>query len=125
CYTYLSQYPNIEVLEFQDTAGAVQMVKESPDETIASIAGSHAAKLYDMSVIRENISDNPLNTTRFLFFKNRNGTSSEFKNKTSLYIETDHSTGFLNEILSICKENDVNLVYLMSIHVHNTTFFYV
>src|SRR5699024_2134910 len=82
-YTYMSQYHKIEVLELQDTAGAVQMVKESPDETIASIAGSHAAKLYDMCVIRENISDNPLNTTRFLFFKNRNGTSSEFKNKTS------------------------------------------
>lgn len=124
CYTYLSQYPNIEVLEFQDTAGAVQMVKESPDETIASIAGSHAAKLYDMSVIRENISDNPLNTTRFLFFKNRNGTSSEFKNKTSLYIETDHSTGSLNELLSIFKENDVNLVYLMSRPIQNKPFSY-
>lgn len=124
CYTYLSQYPNIEVLEFHDTAGAVRMVKDSPDTSIAAIAGSHAAELYGMSVIRENISDNPLNTTRFLFFKNKNGSSPVFKDKTALYIETDHSTGSLNELLSIFKENDVNLVYLMSRPIQNKPFSY-
>lgn len=124
CYTYLSEYPNIEVLEYPDTAGAVRMVKDSPDETIAGIAGSHAAELYGMTVIRENISDNPLNTTRFLFFKNKNGSSPEFKDKTSLYIETDHSTGSLNELLSIFKANDVNLVYLMSRPIQNKPFSY-
>src|SRR5690625_3422923 len=100
------------------------MVKDSPDETIAAIAGSHAAALYGMTVIRENISDNPLNTTRFLFFKNKNGSSPEFKNKTSLYIETGHSTGSLHRLLSIFKENDVNLVYLMSRPIQNKPFSY-
>lgn len=124
CYTYLSGYPNIEVLEYPDTAGAVRMVKDSPDETIAGIAGRHAAELYGMTVIRDNISDNPLNTTRFLFFKNKNGSSPDFKDKTSLYIETGHSTGSLHGILSIFKENDVNLVYLMSRPIQNRPFSY-
>src|SRR5699024_9622883 len=63
CYSYLSEYPNIEVREYTDTAEAVKMVKEAGDPRIAGIAGSHAAALYDMTVIRRNISDNPLNTT--------------------------------------------------------------
>src|SRR5690625_3759689 len=102
CYTYLSQYPNIEVKEFSDTAGAVHMVKESDDDTIASIAGSHAADLYGMHVIRENISDNPLNTTRFLIFT-KELSEKVLHGKTSLYVESDHSTGSLSDILDIFK----------------------
>ncbi|MFD2831508.1 prephenate dehydratase [Corticicoccus populi] len=124
CYTYLSQYPNIEVLEYRDTAGAVEMVKNSKDETIASIAGSHAAEMYDMTVIRENISDNPLNTTRFLFFKKKNGRINRVQDKTSIYIETGHSTGSLSDVLQIFKKHENNLVYLMSRPIQAKPFSY-
>lgn len=123
CYTYLSQYPNIEVKEFSDTAGAVHMVKESDDETIASIAGSHAAELYDMHVIRDNISDNPLNTTRFLIFT-KELNKKVLHGKTSLYIESDHSTGSLSDILDIFKTYNINLLYLMSRPIQNKPFSY-
>lgn len=124
CYTYLSQYPNIEVLEYRDTAGAVEMVKNSKDETIASIAGSHAAEMYGMTVIRENISDNPLNTTRFLFFKKKNGRINQVQDKTSIYIETGHSTGSLSDVLQIFKKHENNLVYLMSRPIQAKPFSY-
>lgn len=124
CYTYLSQYPNIEVEEYPDTAGAVEMVRNSDDSTIAGIAGSHAAELYGMTVLRENISDNPLNTTRFLFFKKRNGGRQKLNDKTSLYVETDHSTGSLNEILSIFQHYENNLLYLMSRPIQAKPFSY-
>lgn len=123
CYTYLSQYPNIKVQEYSDTAGAVHMVKESENETIASIAGSHAAELYGMNVIRENISDNPLNTTRFLIFT-KELSEKVLHEKTSLYIESDHSTGSLSDILNIFKTYNINLLYLMSRPIQNKPFSY-
>ncbi|QQD84964.1 prephenate dehydratase domain-containing protein [Jeotgalicoccus sp. ATCC 8456] len=123
CYTYLSQYPKIKVKEFSDTAGAVHMVKESEKETIASIAGRHAAELYNMNVIRENISDNPLNTTRFLIFT-KALPKKVLHGKTSLYVESDHSTGSLSHILEIFTAHDINLVYLMSRPIQNKPFSY-
>lgn len=113
CYTYLSQYPHIEVLEYMDTAGAVEMVKHAKDNTIASIASSHAAELHGMTVIQENISDNPFNTTRFLFLKNKKALVNRAQDKTSIYVETDHSTDSLSDILNILKKHDTNLLYLM------------
>ncbi|CAD2075560.1 prephenate dehydratase [Jeotgalicoccus meleagridis] len=123
CYTYLSQYPHIEVKEFSDTAGAVHMVKESDDKTIASIAGSHAAQMYDMNIIRENISDNPLNTTRFLIFTKKSAEKT-LREKTSLYVESTHSSGSLSHILDIFTAYNINLVYLMSRPIQNKPFSY-
>lgn len=124
CYGYLSSHPHLEVREYSDTADAVRMVKASDDPTVAAIAGSHAAEMYGMNVARENISDNPYNTTRFLFF--RKGTKPRLKNtnKTSLYIETDHSTGSLNEILNIFSRHGINLLNLTSRPIQHKPFSY-
>ncbi len=124
CYAYLSEYPNIEVREYTDTAEAVKMVSDSDDPHIAGIAGSHAADLYDMTVIRGNISDNPLNTTRFLFFRKGVQGARTGTNKTSLYIESDHSTGSLSEILNIFSRHGINLLNLTSRPIQNKPFSY-
>ena len=124
CNTYLSQYPHIEVLEYMDTAGAVEMVKNAKDQSIAGIAGSHAAELYGMTVIEENISDNPFNTTRFLFFKKRKALVSPVQDKTSIYIETNHSTGSLSDILNIFKKHGTDLLYLMPRPIQTKPFAY-
>ncbi len=113
CDTYLSQYPHIEVLDYMDTAGAVEMVKYAEDHTIASIAGSHAAALYGMTVIQENISNNPFNTTRFLFFKKKKALVNQIQDKTSIYVEANHSTGSLYDMLNIFKKHAIDVLYLM------------
>ncbi|GGP11261.1 prephenate dehydratase [Oceanobacillus neutriphilus] len=124
CYTYLSQYPHIEVNEYMDTAGAVERLKYAEDKTIAAIAGSHTAELYGMTVIQENISDNPFNTTRFLFFKKKEPIVNRGQNKTSIYVEANHSTGSLSDILNIFKKHDTNLLYLMSRPIQTKPFTY-
>ncbi|WP_152657073.1 prephenate dehydratase domain-containing protein [Oceanobacillus sp. CFH 90083] len=124
CYTYLSQYPHIEVHEYMDTAGAVEMVKHAEDYTLAAIAGSHTAELYGMTVIQENISDNPFNTTRFLFFKKKEALVNHGQDKTSIYVEANHSTGSLSDILNIFKKYDTNLLYLMSRPIQTKPFVY-
>ena len=82
--------------------------------TTANICRMMAAEMYGMHVARENISDNPYNTTRFLFFRKAEKPRLKNTNKTSLYIETDHSTGSLNEILNIFSSHGINLLNLTS-----------
>lgn len=124
CSTYLSKYPHIEVLDYMDTAGAVEMVKHAADPTIASIAGSHAAALYGMTVMQENISDNPFNTTRFLFFKKKKELVNQVQDKTSIYVEANHGTDSLSDILNIFKKYDIPLLYVMPRPVQSEPFAY-
>lgn len=124
CYTYLSQYPHIEVHEYTDTAGAVERLKHAEDNTSAAIAGSHTAELYGMTVIRENISDNPFNTTRFLFFKKRKYLVNPGQAKTSIYVEANHSTASLSDMLNIFKKHAIHLLYLMPRPVQSEPFAY-
>ncbi|MFC3418773.1 prephenate dehydratase [Salinicoccus hispanicus] len=124
CHAFLSGYPDIEVQEYSDTAEAVRMVRDADNPTIAAVAGSHAAKLYGMNIVRENVSDNPFNTTRFLFFRKKSLERLAGTNKTSLYIETDHSTGSLSEILNIFKKHGVNLLNLTSRPIQHKPFSY-
>jgi prephenate dehydratase len=124
CYGYLSGHPHLTVREYSDTADAVRMVKASDDHTVAAIAGSHAAEMYGMHVAWENISDNPYNTTRFLFFRKAEKPRLKNTNKTSLYIETDHSTGSLNEILNIFSSHGINLLNLTSRPIQHKPFSY-
>ena len=124
CYSYLSSHPHLAVREYSDTADAVRMVKAADDPTVAAIAGSHAAEMYGMHVVRENISDNPYNTTRFLFFRKAEKPRLKNTNKTSLYIETDHSTGSLNGILNIFSSHGINLLNLTSRPIQHKPFSY-
>lgn len=124
CYSYLRAFQQLEIKEYHDTAGAVEMVKNSTLTTNAAIASTYAASLYDMKVQKENISDNPLNTTRFLIFKKGHTPYETHKEKTSIYVETQHSTGSLNEILNIFSKYHINLLYLMSRPIQKTVFSY-
>lgn len=124
CYGYLSGHPHLTVREYSDTADAVRMVKASDDPAVAAIAGRHAAEMYGMHVAQENISDNPYNTTRFLFFRKAEKPRLKNTNKTSLYIETDHSTGSLNEILNIFSSHGINLLNLTSRPIQHKPFSY-
>ncbi|MFB9860091.1 prephenate dehydratase [Salinicoccus siamensis] len=123
CHGYLNDHPKMKPHQYSDTAEAVQMVKNDGADTMAAIAGAHAAALYNMHIISENISDNPLNTTRFLIFRKGRITDAG-GDKTSLYIETDHSAGSLNEILNIFSTHSINLLNLTSRPIQHKPFSY-
>ena len=56
----------IAPVEDLDTAGAANKVAMRGDKSIAAVASSLAAKLYDLEIIASDIEDEPHNTTRFL-----------------------------------------------------------
>lgn len=55
-----------EAVVYGDTAKSAQSVAEDGDRTIAAIASKLAADIYSLEILKENIEDQPDNTTRFL-----------------------------------------------------------
>ena len=64
CKAYLKN-SGCDAVTTYDTAGSVKMIKEKNMKRAAAIASKDTAKLYNMSVIEENIQDHEDNFTRF------------------------------------------------------------
>jgi len=56
----------IAPMEDIDTAGAAHKVAMRGDKSIAAVASTLAAELYDLDILKADIEDEPHNTTRFL-----------------------------------------------------------
>ena len=57
--------PNAERVEAASTAAAAREVAEGGDSTVVAIAAPGAASLYKLEVLKENVSQNEANKTRF------------------------------------------------------------
>ena len=71
CKRFFAEYPLVERIETEDTAGSVARVMERGDRTRAAIAGRRAAELYGGSIIKENLEDHPNNYTRFVLLSSK------------------------------------------------------
>ena len=96
-----------------DTAGSVKMIKEKNMKRAAAIASKDAAKLYDMSVIEENIQDHEDNFTRF-FCLSKMPTKSTGKDKTSIVFSAGDVAGSLYKALKEFADGGINLTKLES-----------
>ena len=67
CHTFIENN-NLAVQDFPNTAMAAQYLSECDDATIGVIASEEVADLYGLEIIKENINDSRLNTTRFGVF---------------------------------------------------------
>jgi len=106
-----------------DTAGSVKLIKEMDDIHSASIASFDAGKLYDISIIKQGIENNPNNYTRFLIFSKENSVESA-KDKTSIIFSIKHEPGALYEILKEFNDNGINLTKIESRPNKNTNWEY-
>jgi chorismate mutase/prephenate dehydratase len=75
---------------------------------VAAIASKHAAGLYGLNVLFENIEDHPDNVTRF-FVIGREPARKTGDDKTAIMFTTAHKPGALAEVLDVFKENGINL----------------
>lgn len=114
CESYLeTNFPQAKKIEHADTAGAVRFVSEQKNPNYAAIANREAAELYSLSVVEENIEDNPANFTRFLIIQ-PGGETPENADRTSLVLATDHTPGALSKILTVLADRNINLSKLQS-----------
>jgi len=66
CSRFLQAHPAIRPVPFFDTAGAAEAVAREAEAGGAAIAGTYAAKLYGLRVLKRNIENSASNFTRFL-----------------------------------------------------------
>jgi prephenate dehydratase len=128
CEDFLSEHPNIQLVESSDTASSAKDIKENHIKHRAAIASKRAAEVFDLEIIAPDIHDNKRNFTRFLALRRRNGDLVKGINKASISFRSNHLPGSLAKILTKIGEHGVNLNKIQSLPVIGEEwkyFFYV
>jgi prephenate dehydratase/chorismate mutase/prephenate dehydratase len=104
---------------FYDTAGAARMVAKEGNKSGAAIAAKICAGIYNLEIIKENLEDNPLNSTRFLVIAKKGVRIGKEAlpapgNKCSIIFSTKHEAGALFSILELFADAKINLTRIES-----------
>lgn len=127
---FLNENKHIKVIEYSDTAGAVEMVKNTyltdPKRfRYAAVASKAASDEYGMKVIKENIQENKNNYTRFLAIK-RLDEENNFDVKTNLNnyqktsIEFELGKMSLYKVFAVFDKHNIELIKIESRPIINT-----
>ncbi len=106
-----SNLPNAELLVAQSTSAAAQEAKR--DATVAAVASSLSAELYDLQIVARNIQDIGENITRFVVLSHSQPLRTG-NDKTSLAFTTPHVRGALRRVLEVFDDESINLTRIES-----------
>ena len=112
CRSFLEEFGR-ELIPTYDTAGSVKMLKEKSLKNAAAIASERAADLYGMSILAEDIADNPENYTRFFVLSTEDSPPTG-KDKTSIIFSAKHEPGSLYHALGEFAKRNINLTKIES-----------
>jgi len=108
---------NLQPIPEYDTAGSARMLRENKNMKAAAIASKHAAQVYKLEVLAEDLEDNPLNYTRFLVISQQDTPVVGFEKpgfKTSIVFSLDNKPGSLFKALSVFALRDIDLTKIES-----------
>lgn len=116
CNDFLSDHPNLQVIESVDTAACARKIKQELLWDTAAIANQYASKTYGLNILERRIETHKKNYTRFLILSNK---MEEVKNinKASLSFQTGNSVGALADVLKCFAEENINLSKIQSMPV--------
>ena len=99
-----------------DTAGAAEEISRLGDPSVAAIASSMSAKIYDLKVLKSNIEDAEHNTTRFLIMAKKPQVPSINTSipVTTIIFEVRSVPAALYKVLGGFATNGINLTKLES-----------
>lgn len=117
CEQFLSQYPNIKVEEYHDTADSAKKIKEDNEFAAAAIAGRMAADVYDMDILAAGIETEKRNFTKFFILTKDKKYKVADPNKATLSFQLPNKVGALAELLGVVVSNGVNLTKIQSIPI--------
>ncbi len=116
CVDFFQEYPQLQVLEKNDTAACAKELREKNMVDTVAIANMQAAKLYDLQVLERRIETNKKNFTRFLILSDKAEEVAD-ADKASLVFQVSHQIGSLVRVLEIFAKNELNLVKIQSMPV--------
>ena len=115
CRNFIAKhYPTAQIIETSSTAAAAKGLSKGDYQ--AAIAGTNAAKNYNLKIITENIGDNQAAVTRFVVVEKPGrqiGATGKDRSSLVVFIGIDHA-GALLEILNEFAKYQVNLTFIQS-----------
>ena len=117
CSEYLEKYfPDVRIIENQDTAASGKLVHEKKLMDSAAIGNQRTAELYELEILDTGLETNNKNYTRFLILS-KHARPNELANKASLCFEVGHYYGALANVLNTFAENQINLTKIQSVPI--------
>lgn len=115
CYDYIySKFNDNIVLESESsTANAVKSLTVDQPQ-VAAIGNKYSAEYYNMPILDTNINDEKFNQTRFILLGKSLQNRITDSDKTSIMFATENESGALCDVLTILKENEINMTYISS-----------
>lgn len=110
---FLNEHSNWQQISVANTAIAAKKILDDQDRTQAAVCSAYAAKVHGLSILEENINDEPNNSTRFIVVTNQKIFLHD-ASKISICFEVPHESGSLYHILSHFIYNDLNMTKIES-----------
>lgn len=115
CREFFDEWPEIRLVESEDTALSAREITEQSAYGKAAIASKTAAELYGLDMLAEGIETNKANYTRFWILNQHENPITPKINKSSLSFSLKHETGNLSQVLSVLAFYKINLTKIQSI----------
>lgn len=112
CLRFFADNPQIERVQFYDTAGSVKHLTENPEPGAAAIASSVAAEFYGAHIVKRSIEDDRQNFTRFFLLRREALPCPSARKgdwKTSIVFNLRNVPGALFRAMSVFALRDINL----------------
>ncbi len=121
CEDFLDTLAGVRVVESDDTALAAMEIAENRIMHRAAVCSSHAAEMYGLEILANEIETNKRNFTRFLIVAQPELAAELIQgvklNKASLVFTLPHEEGSLAKVLSILSFYRVNLTKIQSLPI--------
>lgn len=110
---FLDEQAHWQQISVVNTAVAAKKILEDQDKAQAAVCSAYAAKVYGLSVLVDEINNEPNNSTRFIVVTNQKIFLKE-ADKISICFELPHESGSLYRILSHFIYNDLSMTKIES-----------
>ncbi|MDD4819987.1 MAG: prephenate dehydratase [Flavobacteriales bacterium] len=117
CENFFQQYPEIRLLESNDTARSARMVATKKMKTTGAIASELCARLFGLEILGRNIQTMTNNYTRFFVVGHANEQIPKDADKASIRFVSKHESGSLARILSVFAMHGLNLTKIQSVAI--------
>ena len=114
CQAFLNGFPDIKLIEKDDTAGSARYISEHSLQGVAAIGPELAARMYGLEILKSNVETNKLNYTRFMVLS-KELAPVEGMNMASVCFSLPHQPGSLASLLVLLAGYNVSLTKIQSV----------